>query len=134
MPAENDNRTKIFDAFVVVDPRDPLIAVWPDVTLSETQHALLSRLLSSLHFLGRAESWVEAKISEGEVESYNAVPLEDWETSPADDREIVRLLAAEGEKDYRQWRTNTRKSMSSGSVQRNAKSNLLRGKLWIRLS
>src|SRR4051794_39462128 len=45
MPLTNDERTKIFDTFVAVNPEDPVIAVWPDVSLTDEQRQLLDRLL-----------------------------------------------------------------------------------------
>lgn len=103
MPAENDDRTKIFDAFVVVDHRDPLLAVWPDVNLTGKQQELLSRLLTALQFLGRAESWVDASIAKDPPEMYDAIPLEVSERSTSN-QELVRLLAVIDEAGYQVWR------------------------------
>ncbi|MCK9172527.1 MAG: type I-U CRISPR-associated protein Csb2 [Desulfuromonas thiophila] len=65
-----DKNTLIFDAFARVSPADELIAVWSDVTLdTESQH-LLDELLLGLAYLGRAESWVEAR------------RLESWQGEP----------------------------------------------------
>lgn len=51
----------IFDAFTAVDRTDPLGVVWPNVNLSDDQRSLLDDLLAVMGYLGRAESWVEAK-------------------------------------------------------------------------
>lgn len=60
LPLYKDATTKVIDAWVRV-PRDrPAVGVW-DVTLSTQEGALLDDLLARLGWLGRAESWVEAK-------------------------------------------------------------------------
>lgn len=51
----------VFDAFAAVDRQSPLYCIWPDVELSEEQLGLLDTLLENLGYLGRAESWVEAR-------------------------------------------------------------------------
>lgn len=58
------NRLKsslIFDAFALIDPNDKLIMHWPILALDEGQTELLDELLEALGYLGRAESWIEAK-------------------------------------------------------------------------
>jgi CRISPR-associated protein Csb2 len=51
----------VFDAFTAVNKNDPLTVCWPHVDLAEDQAKLLDDLLSVMGYLGRAESWVEAK-------------------------------------------------------------------------
>lgn len=51
----------IFDAFTAVKRDDPLTVVWPNLDLPNDQRQLLDELLSVMGYLGRAESWVEAK-------------------------------------------------------------------------
>ena len=51
----------VFDAFTAIKREDPLTVVWPNVELSGGQRELLDQLLSVMGYLGRAESWVEAK-------------------------------------------------------------------------
>lgn len=51
----------IFDAFTAVDREDPLVVVWPNVELPDDQRSLLEDLLAVMGYLGRAESWVEAR-------------------------------------------------------------------------
>lgn len=68
--------TLVFDAFVRFDPREAMIIGWPDGTLSADQHAHLSHLAERLGYLGRAESWVEAKVVDCDGQSFNAIPAE----------------------------------------------------------
>lgn len=65
-----DKNTLIFDAFARVSPVDELVAVWSEVTLDEASRQLLDELLLGLAYLGRAESWVEAR------------RLEEWQGDP----------------------------------------------------
>jgi CRISPR-associated protein Csb2 len=51
----------VFDAFTAVDRKEPLTVTWPTVDLPDEQMALLDELLSVMGYLGRAESWVEAR-------------------------------------------------------------------------
>lgn len=51
----------VIDAFVAVNKDDPLTVTWPGVRLPDDQIALLDDLLAVMGYLGRAESWVEAK-------------------------------------------------------------------------
>lgn len=60
-----DKNTLIFDAFARISPEDELVVVWPDVDLDEPSRKLLDQLLTGLAYLGRAESWVEARRIEG---------------------------------------------------------------------
>lgn len=62
MPQFADGKTSlIFDAFTVVDREDSLGIVWPNVELPDDQRSLLDDLLAVMGYLGRSESWVEAK-------------------------------------------------------------------------
>ncbi|MCA9677996.1 MAG: type I-U CRISPR-associated protein Cas5/Cas6 [Myxococcales bacterium] len=59
MPTD-DKPTKVFDAFVVIGGGE-LVAVWPEASLESAELALLDRVLDHLTYLGRAESWVDAR-------------------------------------------------------------------------
>jgi CRISPR-associated protein Csb2 len=62
MPQFNVGDTSlVFDAFTAVGRDDPLAVIWSDVELHEEQTALLDDLLAVIGYLGRAESWVEAR-------------------------------------------------------------------------
>jgi CRISPR-associated protein Csb2 len=53
--------TLIFDAFARIDADQEVIVCWPNLELNNEQAELLDALLEALGYLGRAESWVEAK-------------------------------------------------------------------------
>ena len=72
-----DDRTLVFDTFVVIDRSDPLFVVWPDVDLSVDDRATISGLLGQMATLGRAESWVTAELYSGDIESTLGLAAED---------------------------------------------------------
>lgn len=51
----------IFDAFAAVDREEPLCVIWPEIELPDDQRLLLDDLLAVMGYLGRSESWVEAR-------------------------------------------------------------------------
>lgn len=74
LPAANHSHTRhympqfasgstalVFDAFAATGKDDPLTVVWQGVSLPAEQAALLDDLLAVMGYLGRAESWVEAR-------------------------------------------------------------------------
>jgi CRISPR-associated protein Csb2 len=69
-----DKNTLVFDAFALISPEDEMIVCWPDVNLDEQSQQLLDNLLVGLAFLGRAESWVEARRVEQVEREPDCVP------------------------------------------------------------
>lgn len=67
MPLGGDwnDRTLIFDSFVALSDAVPVVAVWPEASLEETQRGALEAILKHLPYLGRAESWCVAEIMDG---------------------------------------------------------------------
>ena len=57
-----NDRTLVFDNFVAIEPKDELGMLWPDANLSGAELEAMARLLRHLSYLGRAESWCEARI------------------------------------------------------------------------
>jgi CRISPR-associated protein Csb2 len=57
-----NQRTKVFDAFVAVDPDSDVVFHWPKGVLSPEHQRALSLLLSQLGYFGRAESWCSARL------------------------------------------------------------------------
>src|SRR5262245_54662173 len=53
-------KSLIFDAFVAIRPEAKAYVSWPNVALTSGERNLLSRLLESLNYVGRSESWVSA--------------------------------------------------------------------------
>lgn len=57
---DEDDKSKVFNSFTA--PQGPLYIVWDSVQLDKAQESLLSGLLRQLDYLGRSESWVEARL------------------------------------------------------------------------
>jgi CRISPR-associated protein Csb2 len=105
VPTKGNVRTLIFDAFARTDPSDPVVLAWPGLELTERQEGLLDALLERMGYLGRAESWVDARRvtwSDG----FNCFPVDantqgnNGETKG----EIVRLLIPLPPEEYRRLR------------------------------
>lgn len=95
-----EDRTLVFDTFVVV-PRDVALLIrWPGASLDDDRREILDAILQNLNTLGRAESWCEAKL----VSEAESVAAPDHATAqplighdPGADWEIVRLLCPDPE-------------------------------------
>ena len=70
------DRKLVFDAFVAVDPRAPVLLGWPEVSLEPSARADLAELLGLLSYLGRSEAWVDARVLDG-------VAAVDWNCTTA---------------------------------------------------
>ncbi|MBI3371905.1 MAG: type I-U CRISPR-associated protein Cas5/Cas6 [Betaproteobacteria bacterium] len=106
MPGKSDKRTLVFDAFARVADDDPVVIVWPRLALDKPQTEVLDALLENLGFLGRAESWVDARRALAPVD-FNCVPAAesvDLETGEVTG-EIVRLMAPNTPEIYRAFRS-----------------------------
>jgi CRISPR-associated protein Csb2 len=106
MPGKGDKRTLVFDAFARIADDDPVIIAWPGLALGAPQTELLDALLENLGFLGRAESWVDARRALAPV-NFNCVPAAeslDTETGEVTG-EIVRLMAPNTPEIYRAFRS-----------------------------
>jgi CRISPR-associated protein Csb2 len=83
--------TLVFDTFAALSPEHPVVAVWPEVALELEERETLAALLQAMPYLGRAESWVEARL-DGAPPEPNCRPLEPG-AAIGDDLERVRVLA-----------------------------------------
>jgi CRISPR-associated protein Csb2 len=86
--------TLVFDSFLSVDPSTPLVALWEEVELAPGEMSVLETLLSSLTYLGRAESWCSARVVDAEPPAPNCQPL-DLEAAPGNVTYPLLLLAPE---------------------------------------
>jgi CRISPR-associated protein Csb2 len=60
---DQGDRTKVFDAFVVLNRTAEVVVLWPHADLATAEHcASLELLLANLGFFGRAESWCSARL------------------------------------------------------------------------
>lgn len=106
MPGKGDKRTLVFDAFARIADDDPVVIVWPELVLDAPQTEVLDALLENLGFLGRAESWVDARRTPA-PKDFNCVPAAesvDIETGEVTG-EIVRLMAPNTPEIYHTFRS-----------------------------
>ena len=89
------DKTKIFDTFVVVDPREDLLAIWPGVELNAAEEDALRRVLSVLPYLGRSESWVSARLETDWQGTANCRPLPEGD-EPSEGCSAVHVLVPAG--------------------------------------
>jgi CRISPR-associated protein Csb2 len=104
MPKNADVRTLVFDAFVTLDKKDEIIALWPDESLAVVEKEALEKIAFAFSCLGRAESWVVAGVlDDSAVQSaygnINCYPLSVQETvfHAKDRMDVVRVLCADPE-------------------------------------
>jgi CRISPR-associated protein Csb2 len=101
---KNESKTKIFDTFIHVNEGQALWIRW-NVALTSQESDLLTRLVTSFSYLGRAESLVEMRlVATSEIPTASA---DKW-TRPAEhsalsDGEPLKLLAPESAHTYTEW-------------------------------
>lgn len=95
-----EQTTLVFDTWANVGDGELLIH-WPcELEADETE--LLGKLVSSLGYLGRSESWVESRLTNDDSVEWNAVPCVEYEhRGPG--WEQVSLMAAISPGDYSTW-------------------------------
>ncbi len=111
-----ERTTKVFDTFAHVGKDAVVTVAWPTVTLSAAQRGVLATLLARLGYLGRAESWAEARllpddVAVGEVArgvaGSSVVAPVDAATALPDDTEVFRLLCPQPSSEIAAWRSRT---------------------------
>jgi CRISPR-associated protein Csb2 len=102
---END-RTKVFDAFVSVAHDAEIVFHWSAANLNADGRQTLSLLLSQIGYFGRAESWCAARLlADFDPEQLNCSP------GSVVGQESVRVLAAHPET-WKGWSFSNRKIVS----------------------
>ena len=86
----NERTTLVIDSFVAIQPAKPLVAIWQNVKLDQQQTEDLYSILRNMPYLGRAESWVDARLCLNPPEP-NSTPMENG-ALPDGDWETVRTL------------------------------------------
>jgi CRISPR-associated protein Csb2 len=97
---KQDETTLVFDTWAQVSDGEMLIH-WP-CRLDAEESLLLGTLTSTLGYLGRSESWVEAELVDCDSDKWNAMPCLDAE-SPRPEWEQVSLMAAIPPDKYASW-------------------------------
>lgn len=113
-----DKPSLIFDAFAQVGREAELIAHWPTTTLTTDQTGLLDALLFVIGYLGRAESWVEAKRLDDWTGKCNCYPSEvavDQETGEVRG-DLVPLWLPRPVEDYARFRAHSHETLQAGGL------------------
>lgn len=71
-----EDRALVFDSFVSLCPGDSLFIIWDEVDLSSDELSVLGELLKHLNYLGRAESWCCARLSDNPPKA-NYIPCDE---------------------------------------------------------
>ena len=104
MPLYREATTMVIDTFAAIDSESRLLIKWPQVALSNGEESVLSMLLDRIGYLGRAESWIEARLVDSSLDDQsNCIPLN--EDSDLPERfEGIQTLAAMPPQEYLSWR------------------------------
>lgn len=112
--------TLVVDAFARLDVEAELVMAWPGVELAGRFQLLLDGLLDRLGYLGRAESWVEARCLADWSGRANCTPLngsepatDAEEPSGGDPQELVELLVPRPPEDYAVFRDHLLEGLAS---------------------
>ncbi len=125
MPLYREATTMVIDTFAAIDSESRLIIAWPEVDLSSEEKSALSMLLAQMGYLGRAESWVEARLAEEAPVLVNCIPLQEGSAMP-EGFESVQTLVAMPPQEYLSWRKTKlekRKSRKLAELHDAAKTN-----------
>ena len=109
-----ERTTLVIDSFVAVDPGKSLFAVWPNVELDTQQRDDLRLILRNMPYLGRAESWVEAKLA-SEHPRLNSHALDNG-ALPQGDLEVVRTLVPNNGIGLKELQVETSELRSKGRI------------------
>ncbi|HZQ51289.1 MAG TPA: type I-U CRISPR-associated protein Csb2 [Bryobacteraceae bacterium] len=71
---DHTDKSLIFDAFVATPPGAYCAMQW-NVDLTGSQRMILEQLLYGLNYLGRSESWVEARLGRGDCGAFECRPV-----------------------------------------------------------
>jgi CRISPR-associated protein Csb2 len=95
------DKSLIFDAFVAMNPGGACYVTWPQVELTASQEEILTRLLESLNYVGRSESWVEARLQRGDFETgIRCEPL----AQSAESGDVIPVACATPASEYKEKR------------------------------
>jgi CRISPR-associated protein Csb2 len=96
-----EKRPLIFDAWAHLDAGEVLEVSWP-VDLPPAERALMAELAACMGYLGRAESWVEARLVDIAAHAPNCTPDEGGPPGPR--FESVRVLCPSPVAAFAEWR------------------------------
>lgn len=99
-----DRPVLIFDGFARIDADAEVVVAWPDIELDGPARELLGVLANGIGYLGRAESWVEARLLDGYDGGFNSAPVGSSAVVDRSDLVPVKLLAPTSAATYAELR------------------------------
>jgi len=69
MPQSSAKTSLVNDAWLAINPEEPVYIHWSELTLSNDACGTLETLLSHMSYFGRAESWVDACLTNDSIEA-----------------------------------------------------------------
>lgn len=105
-----ERTTKVFDTFLHVERGEPAVLTWPNVEMTDSQQRDLDLLLRRMTYLGRAESWVDARVvlvrePETYLGSHAAVVPLAPDALPGSNETLIRVLCPRTSIEIETWRT-----------------------------
>lgn len=99
-----EKTTLVFDTWARLGEQE-LFVNWPEVSLSKEEESVLRDLLANINYLGRSESWVEARMvpPDEETPAFNCVPDANGRSSHSRQEQVV-LLSPSAAPEYLVWR------------------------------
>jgi CRISPR-associated protein Csb2 len=87
------DRTLVFDSFVALDPTAEVAVLWPAADAASNRN-VLAAILNNMNFLGRAESWCEARLLDDNEIPFRerAINCRSLTSDDSSEGEIVRVL------------------------------------------
>lgn len=129
MPARegrSEKNTLVFDAFARFGSNARLVAVWEQLRLAPEEEHTLDVLLGRMSYLGRAESWVEARRVPDWRGTANCRPgNEELDAGTGELRDVVSVFAPRLPGDYAELRSRTLSEAKGRRLGRKAMNELL---------
>ncbi len=121
-----ERKEETFDAFVVVNPSDPLYIKWDTPNLTDYEAKCLSELLNKINFLGRSESWVKMELSDppSDIE-WNSYPS--TLSLDSENTEEIKIAVPVSKEEYETQRVIKELTWFDGLILRTT--DLLKGKI-----
>lgn len=100
---KNEKKTKVFDTFVKMTAADATMLIRYELELEQHEQKMLEQMVEGLAYLGRAESWVDARLlQEEEIGTHNE---RNWIAAvDSDSVNRTRLLSPMEAEPFLEWR------------------------------
>ena len=122
LEGKNEKKTKVFDTFLKLENDQGAMFVRYDVAINIRERELLAELALSLSYLGRAESWVDARLLDDDEDLFSTSDGLPVKIAEPGDQSRMRLLAPMDSADFNKWREKeVEKALGNAIAQYEAK-------------